>query len=385
MLSVVGLIAAASSSAPTYLPLELLRPPGDIWNRRARQTAQIMRRVVQPRTTAVPRSFDELGTPADRVALCRSQAQLACWAAAAASVVQATRNAQIASHFVLVRLVPGGGPTQVRVLVWLVDRIAAARSRTIDSEQREAWLLSRATVRRRIDVSDWDDGGLERALQRLWDERKPVLQQRGEWRPNGKVHLKSTWVPPFRVRTDEGLAITATASQVLLHDVGVGDRRVELDAVDRRVARTVTVDMGRTTVLHLNESHTSSARDGGERRSLLWTGIGVAAVGASVAIGGLAIPVDAQVIRLCGGDDCASPSRFARSSDYFSAREENDGGRGPLVVPLGYSLLITGTAWALTAALTDEGEDVPWWAVVIGGVLGGAAYGISEVANGSSR
>lgn len=380
MLSAVGLIAAAVTSVtPVYLPLELLRPAGEAWDVRARQTVELVERVIQPRTGAVPRSFAQLGTPAEKVQLCRAQARLECWVAAASTAVQVSRDAEIASHFVLVRLLPSGGPEQVRILIWLVDRQAATALSAIASDQREAWLLSRATVRRRLNVT-WGDGALERAFERLWDERSSLMRRRGEWRPNGRLQLKSDWLPPFQIRIDDSFVATATASQLTLQQIEAGERRIELTAVDRRAARTVTIGMDQTTVLHIDASEAAGLSDDDDRPALLWSGLGVAAAGASVLIAGLVMPTETQLVQLCSdGANCSESPRFARSSDYFTARQSADDGRGPLVVPLGYSMLITGTAWALTAALTDE-KRVPWWAVVIGGVLGGAAYGISEAA-----
>ena len=281
------------------------------------------------------------------------------------------------ADFLLVRLLPLPRPDRVLVLMWLVDLNVAKRGlgrRT--GAQADTWLVRHATDRRRVEVT-WNDGALERALERLWDSNADRFRSRGDWWPNGKIEVRTNWMPPFQVGVDDRRVRTATAATTVVGPVATGAHRITVESGTTRVQRTVSVDMGSQVILHLeDEARLDMGFD--ERPLLLWTGVGLAAVGLVVTVAGLAAPVQTEVLQVCtASTSCSDSSEFARVSDYFSSRESPGDGSGPLVVPLGYSLALTGGAWALTSLLSDD-PNVPWWAVVLGVAAGGAAYGLSE-------
>ena len=372
-------LMVATSVAPAPLAFELQAPAGSPWRVRAREAVRTAADSLQVRTRLVMRSSRRLGVPRPRLSECRRQASLGCWIRAVTDIRADafSQNEKGPADFLFIRLLPLPNPDRALVLIWLVDlekaRIGLAEQR---GSEAEAWLLKYATQRRRLEVT-WGDGALDRAFERLWNAQRERFLMRGLWWPNGSVRLQTRWLPPFSVTVDNGPVRTATAATVVLPRLAEGQHQVRIETSEVQVERTVTVPMGRQAVLHVNAEVTARSDDD-DRPALLWTGVGVAAVGAAIVVAGLVVPVKSELVQICAADEtCDEPQRFARSSDYFSARETADGGSGPLVVPLGYSLMATGGAWSLTALLSDE-PRVPWWAIVLGTVVGGAAYGISE-------
>ena len=381
MLSVALWALAVGAPPQTPLAFELVAPAQPEWASRDGDTRRIVERTLGVRTRLAVRTGESLGIPGHVLAACREQPSIGCWVRAVLNLKTDPFSALSkgdASHFLLVRLLPLPRADRALVLIWLVDLQRAAQGLAgVPASRVEAWLLRRATVRRRVEVT-WGDGALERAFEQLWDDNQKRLRRSGFWWPNGSIRVATDWLAPFRLSIDGDAVRTATSAKVVLPRVAAGMHRVGLESADGFVERTVTVEMGRQAILHVGIDEVQPHRVQDDRPLVLWSGVGVAAVGASVLIAGLAVPVKSELVQLCrASDGCDRPSRFARSSDYFTARTEPDGGRGPLVVPLGYSLMIAGGAWALSAALSDE-PPVPWWAVLLGGVLGGAAYGISE-------
>lgn len=278
-------------------------------------------------------------------------------------------------YFVLVRLLPLPRPERALVLIWMID-VAQARRRIDPSNPSsiQRWVVRYGTSRR-FEVT-WGDGALEQAFARLWDEKSADFGRRGYWWPNGTVEVRSPWLPPLQVTVDDEPVVTSTAATVILRQVGAGLRRIRIRSPEAYVDRTVTVTRGQRTVIHIDPEvdvvHASDART-----AVKWTGLGIAGLGAAITVAGLVTPVQTELLAVCREDQpCPSPGRFTRVSDYFSSRTSDDGS-GPLVIPLGYSLMISGGIWFLSASFIDD-PDLRWWAVLLGGLLGGTAYGITE-------
>ena len=377
VVSTFALLIATSPVAP--IAFELQAPEGPQWAARAKETAAIAAETLGVRTTLSIRSGRDLGVADRRLDACRRQPSLTCWVRTLADLrsdLFVTRSPEVPTEFLLVRLLPLPRPDRSLVLLWLVDLEGARRGlRDVEPVDLEAWLLRNVTVRRRAEL-EWGDGALERSFERLWQERQPHFRGRGYWRPTGSIRVQTEWIPPFHWTLDGARVRTATSATVIVPRVAVGVRRLKLQDAETRIERTVSVEMGRQTVVHVSRSPIGATSD--ERSLLLWSGIGVAVAGAAVAAAGLLVPVQSELVQVCSpSSSCPPPAQFARTSDYFSARTSPDGGTGPMVVPLGYSLVITGGMWAATAALWDE-PQVPWWMVLLGAVAGGAAYSVSE-------
>ena len=371
------LLALSVIAAPATLVLEVQAPDAPRWTGREQDVARIAASTLSTRTRLVTRNARTAGLSPRQLQTCRGQPSLRCWVQALTRPPRSTAVARRGPYFMLVRLLPLPREDQALVSLWLVDLERARQGlREHDGAAADRWILERATTRRRFEVV-WGDGTLPRAFRQLWDDRAERLRGAGLWWPNGSIRVQTDWVPPYQVSIDGGAVRTATASTVIVRPVAAGTHRVIVGAGRGSVARTVNVTMGRTTDLRI-DARAAALRFGDDRPALLWSGIGVAAAGVAITVAGLTLDVKSELVQVCAASStCDDAPRFARSSDYFTARETPNGGSGPLVVPLGYSLAITGGAWALTAALWDE-PQVPWWIVVLGGVAGGAAYGLSE-------
>jgi hypothetical protein len=103
------------------------------------------------------------------------------------------------------------------------------------------------------------------------------------------------------------------------------------------------------------------------RTGLRVAGLGAAAAG--VAFGALALLRHSDQVTYC-----AHPPNGAGSCPGRGFSTLDDGGPGPLVGPLGYSLVLTGAVWGL-GPLLEDGEPVG--ALLAGALAGALAYGIS--------
>lgn len=125
------------------------------------------------------------------------------------------------------------------------------------------------------------------------------------------------------------------------------------------------------------------------RQITLWTGIGVAALGAgamvwAAATGGerscLRIPVAGEQDPPSAADYCPGGTQ-AGTGDPGPQVFDPDGGeppgagllrKGPPMISLGGALLGAGASWTLGALLWGEDDEVPWIPILIGVVVGGA-------------
>ena len=373
----VTLLAVTLVAAHATLVLEVQTPDAVAWRDRGQDVARVAARTLATRTRLLTRTGREIGLSPAQLAACRGEPSLRCWVEALNRPRRTAGDVRRVPYFMLVRLLPLPRDDRALVSLWLVD-LDRARQGLWEQEGGAAdrWILQRATTRRRFEVV-WGPRALERAFRQLWDGRAERLRGAGLWWPNGGIRVRTEWLPPYQISIDGGPVRTATASTVIVRPVAAGSRRVIVGSGRGSIAKTVTVAMGRTTTLRI-DARATARLSSDDRPSLLWSGVGVAAAGVALTVAGLTVDVKSELVQVCAASSsCEDAPRFARSSDYFTARSTPDGGSGPLVVPLGYSLAITGGAWALTAALWDD-PQVPWWIVVLGGVAGGAAYGLTE-------
>ncbi|MCC7383334.1 MAG: hypothetical protein IT384_15970 [Deltaproteobacteria bacterium] len=113
---------------------------------------------------------------------------------------------------------------------------------------------------------------------------------------------------------------------------------------------------------------------------------GVAAAVVGVALIATAVAAPGAVRPACfpsPGSSCG-PVEFLRfgytteAEVRSSAFAATANGRGPMIAPLGYSLLLTGATW-LTGAILSDTDELPFWVSIPAGLAaGGLAYGLTE-------
>ncbi len=212
------------------------------------------------------------------------------------------------------------------------------------------------------------------------------LEASGHWEPQGSIELR-TAQGGHAIQLD-GTTVGATVPG-LTQIVGVAPGRHQLALsrsdispwsgevqVQRRVPTTVT-----PTLLSQGQGSAQTVR-----QVLMWTGVGLVVAGTTVSAVALARQ-DSSVTTFCptvdGNSACGGSAFISTGYDPSSApsfgNELNPS--GVLIGPLGYSLALTGAAWSLGTWLFGDGEDLPWWQLGAGVVLGATAYGISHALN----
>lgn len=224
------------------------------------------------------------------------------------------------------------------------------------------------------------DADLRAGLERLLtNDLRGLLDQMGAWEQLGRIRLRAN-LPDAEIRLDDALVGRTRVGDVILADVAPSVlRRVSLTLPGADVVtREVEVRPGAESFLEVELSR----RTGSVVRSVtLWSGVGALALGAvfSVAAAVAAPQNQGTCITLDGGCGVAW-KRFGRSSNGAALVSTADyAGSGPALLPLGYSLGLTGAVW-LTSALWLE-EDVPaWLPLAVGAAAGALSYTVSELA-----
>jgi hypothetical protein len=284
----------------------------------------------------------------------------------------------------LLIILSGVGTAQVDALTGSIidtDRALAYRHPRDTLSRRDQRTLEReATIGTpfRAEVSSPQE--VRPTLQRFFEQAlRPELERRGHWRPFGSVVLQ-TPVEGAAVIVDGELKATTRGPETTVSRLRPGVSTLRLEHPDYRpFETTVTVVRQQSIAVDADLRPTASNPDLARQLSL-WSGVAVAAAGAGFIVAGA---VDASQNELtvacegCGGFRFRSFSTRA-DEDPLAPLDES----GPLIVPLGYSLMLTGTTWAVGSALTER-ERIPWWPLVLGLAGGGLAYGLSAALNGS--
>ncbi len=199
------------------------------------------------------------------------------------------------------------------------------------------------------------------------------------WRPFGAVDL-IVEVPHAAVLWD-GRTVGSTArGRTRLSQARAGRRELKIQHPDyRESSQQVVVRAGETVTVQIDLQAKPRPSPLG-RRMVLWSGVGLVAVGGALGVYALARE-DGGATTVCVGSRCdegRSFQTFGYAPD--AAPDESINPRGVLVGPLGYSLAATGAAWSLGALLTDD-EEFPWWPLIIGLAAGGVSYGLSAALN----
>lgn len=229
--------------------------------------------------------------------------------------------------------------------------------------------------------------GIEQAIRMLRDvftvDFRAAFEQSGHWAPYGSLILAGD-VAGASVELD-GLPVgTTSAPSTRLDGVRSGRRRLRVVHPEYAPLET-EADVVAGSVVTIRPRLVRIADDGPGRAAVLWSGVGLAAVGAVLT--GVAVAAAATGPRVvCALPDGASRTSCGSGTEWktFAASDGGDPNpSGPLGAPLGLSLLGAGGTFAIGAALSDGGE-VPWIPLVVGLVVGGAMYGVAVAVDGDS-
>lgn len=209
------------------------------------------------------------------------------------------------------------------------------------------------------------------------------LDEAGHWEPYGKVEIEVP-VAGAGIELDGVTVGTTQAGLTILANVRAGNHDIAL--VHPEYQRwSANIDARRRDVIRVTPQleEKASGTASAIRQAVLFSGLGVAALGAVVT--GIAIAgQDSSVVTYCldvdagdcGGSDFTTLG-FAPENTPSFGDEVNPSGL--LFAPLGYSLIATGATWSLTTLLFGEEGDFPWWQIAAGVVAGGLSYGLSTV------
>lgn len=202
------------------------------------------------------------------------------------------------------------------------------------------------------------------------------LERTGHWRPFGRVRLKSN-VPRAAIVWD-GRTVGSTArGDTQLTQARAGQHSLTIEHPEYEPStHNVEVTAGATSVMQVNLRRKPGQNSLG-RQIVLWTGVGLVAVGGAIGIYALT-QQDGDAVTVCV--DCPSGRSF-QSAGYNpeAGIDEAINPSGVLIGPLGYSIAATGATWSLGALLSDD--EFPWLPMVIGLAIGGLSYGLSTAFN----
>lgn len=287
-------------------------------------------------------------------------------------------------HLMLVvsNFVQAGAPD--RVFAMLVDLDRALELHHVADRRLPEWReLSDAKVDEEAVVARTDRVELSgeedtlRFLERLITvDLQPALAERGHWRPFGALEISGT--PAGRtVRIDGDVVGVSSEGRTLVLDISAGPHVLTLEAADGSTRRhDVVVQAGTTERLTIERDVLPSARSGA-RTALIYGGVGLAAVGVVVTTLALAFGSD-SVDRVCfEGGACSSRSAFAGTGEESLGGLVEPSQTGPLLAPLGYSLVLSGGIFSLGTHFLTEEDETPWLPLLIGLAAGGLSYGLS--------
>jgi hypothetical protein len=239
----------------------------------------------------------------------------------------------------------------------------------------ERALLESATIGGPLRVDVTRPEQLAGVLERLQAEvLKPALSP-DHWDPFGSIIVQAN-VAGAGIYVGDRLAATTRLEPTLVERVAPGRRRIRVEHPEFvPVERHVDVARGGRATVEVALAPRPSDAGRVVRAGALWGGVGLVAAGVALTVAGAVDAANAPTVACV---DCAGGFRRISTPDVDDPTRPPEGS-GPLTVPLGYSLALTGATWT-TGALLTEPDRAPWLAIVLGLVAGGAAYGISEAA-----
>lgn len=314
-------------------------------------------------------SWPELGPSFDR---CAAQGSFRCWADALWRDSRA-----LAPLLLLINGIALEG-RKVRLAAFVLDvevghAILEGRGRD-ESESLEAELYDRAITSTVRPLTLDDRAQLTRDLVELIEgELAPRFDAARVLFPSGELVINPP-SPGLQVVVDGQVIGISAEGPLEVSGVRTGPVQVELsDPAGVWVPWAGRAEIRRGEVAHLRPEMGRAEPSLG-RTVTLWSGVGVGVAGVGILAYSLAARPSAVDAEVCVVGTCAPGRRFARASDYGTSPGPAS---GPLMAPLGYSLLLGGGA-AAGGALVGEPTTFPWWAIVAGVAIGALSYGVSE-------
>ncbi len=319
-------------------------------------------------------SGESSGVDPSALRACAPAERLACWTRVA------TRAAPAPRFLLAIGALPVASGVDQISAIWLDVTAAAA---ALDAGDTAGLLAATRTFGAR-EVSARDPDALGVWFGELLAELSDGLARTGHWRPFGRVRLEAA--PAELALELDGRPVAVTDGRpVVLAGVRAGSRSLALRSGDViRWTERVEVLAGATTTIEAS----TAARAHALRAPLRWGGLGVAAVGIGVAVAGLASGGGRDSLCVVrpgsSADDCpsgAGPRLGAGALEGPSTDPADVTGAGVPALPIAAALLGAGATWAIGASL-GEPRDAPWWAIVVGAAVGGAALGLGLALDG---
>lgn len=239
------------------------------------------------------------------------------------------------------------------------------------------------SVRVRLDPTKVADSAETRQyFRRLVSEHlKPELVRTDHWEPFARVELTSD-VDGAVIAVNGRPVGSTTAGTQLIRVSAPGTHELTVTSQSTVLARLrFTVKRGdRLRATAFDAQATAPYA----REALGYSGLGVAALGTALTIWSVVYGTSNSDVQAFCDPACDGPT-FWTLEQMFSGRPPigdaypNSGSIRAL--PLGYSLVITGATWSLSAFLLGEENDPPWLELAAGIVLGTLAYSVSALAD----
>lgn len=311
-----------------------------------------------------PITTSEAGLQLDR---CPGELRLSCTARSAQAAPWFFEITRSADRWVLGLLDTKGAIARYEA----TDRSAPGAEATLEAEIR---------AQDRVLVTGSPGAPIEEVIEVLLEAARPRLVASGVWAESGTLKIRAP--AGLEVRID-GVRVANTGEDGgVVERVAAGAHRVELsDPLGRYSDPGAAVIVAGGAIVEHDPGLTTGAAPM-LRGATVLGGVALGLAGASLLTWVALSPTDVEVLSVCPAEQCTkSGAGFRRSSELLEGGDPT-APRGPLVAPLGYSLLGAGLTMVGGTLLIGDEWEVPWLAWLLGAAVGGAAYGLSEAFGG---
>jgi hypothetical protein len=257
-------------------------------------------------------------------------------------------------------------------------------------DQIAQWAVKASPPPMKVRSTDPIDDLLRKLVE---EDFKPVFEQEGHWEPYGSIAIVGP-DPGLEIEIDGAKVGTTKPSRTVIGKVLPGSVSVKILHPDYIAAeQTVQVERGRVAELDIAVVREPLEFGQTARTGVLWAGVGLTVIGAAIAVFGLARASGSELHVVCVRDpnapECKGGSEWlkfggAAGDESIDPSEDINRGNSIGIVPMGYSLALTGLTWSLTTALIGEDDDVPWLQVALGVLVFVGAYGLSMQLEGTN-